>query len=704
MTFNPARVGYFDFETASGVDIDAGAYAYMAQARPLIIAIAVGAGGTHTVPFPCTWSQMPAAVREHQDRVAAGEAVWAAWNAAFDREAWNQLTDFPLLRVEHVIDVAAQAAASGLPGALDGAGRALGLGRKQEDGRKLIRLFNQQNNWDSPALTAERLQFCTYAAQDVELLRGIFLHTLQLPLDDWRVYWANERINLRGIAFDDQLAEAAARLAAADRLAAAGKLRALTDGAVTSVTQVARITKWLICMLSPADRALLTRFEREEEDEDTGETVTITKHGLSRNRVEKLLAKLDNKPTLTAREQRAKQVLELRHYGGSTTPAKFAGMLASRADGLLCGQFVFNGAGQTGRFSSRGVQLHNLKRDALPYEPQAIEQLCAGCSPDAFEAFGEPAPVAKKLSMLIRPTLVPEHRDNAFVWGDWSQIEARVMPWLAGDAARLAVFQAVDRDPELPDLYTRTAAAMSNLPIEQVTKELRQRGKVTELACQYGGGRGALQSMAAGYGMHLDDDAAQEAVGAWRGTNPWAVDYWDLLWRAFLRAIARPRTAVSAGRVVYLYYPEYLGGSMFCQLPSQRTLVYRRVRHERVTTTDAKGNITVSEDKVWTFSRGFGRVKLWHGILAENITQAVAADVLRGALVRAQDPALDLDHVRAHTHDEILLEVAATRAESTAAALVALMERPFDWSDGLPLKAEATLGYAYSKCPAAQGL
>ena len=84
--------------------------------------------------------------------------------------------------------------------------------------------------------------------------------------------------------------------------------------------------------------------------------------------------------------------------------------------------------------------------------------------------------------MLIRPTLIPEDPGNVFVWGDWSQIEARITPWLAGVEIRLDIFREVDLDPTKPDLYTRTAAAMSGVAAKDITSEMRQRGKVVELA------------------------------------------------------------------------------------------------------------------------------------------------------------------------------------------------------------------------------
>jgi len=700
-TFPIERIGFFDFETACSLDLKkVGLYRYMAAASPLVLAVALGEGPTRTLTFPLTWDDLPDDIRAHQKLVEAGNGVWAAWNAAFDREVWNQITDFPPLDIKHVIDVMAQATAAGLPGKLDGASRFSG-GQHKLAGGKLIQMFSS-GKYNAQSRPEEWRQFLEYAARDVDAMRDIFLNTMQLPLEDWEEYWASERINLNGIAFDQELARRAAHMAEIDRLRAGDELTGLTHGRVTRVTMVQHMKDWLQTALQPADREYLVDRVEEVLDEETDEIEHIEKHSLNRAVIRQLMALLDSKPQLTDSERRARTLLDIRLYGGSTTPAKFSNMLNNHVDGLLLGQFVFNGAPQTGRFSSRGVQLHNLMRDALEYEMDAIDALLGDCDADAFRALGDDTPISRKLSMLIRPTLVPERDDNVFVWGDWSQIEARVLPWLAGAEQRLNIFREVDDDPDVPDLYVRSAAAMSNIRFDEVTPELRQRGKVAELACQFGGGAGALQNMAANYGMFLDRDAASRIAREWREVNGWATQYWNELWDAFMLAMRAPGTITSAGKIRYTYLPGYLGGSMLCILPSGRLLTYRRIRQERRDTKDARGNI-IDTKWDWTFARGYGRVKLWHGILAENITQAVAADVLRSALVRAVNTPL-LCNVRAHTHDEMLLEVPVRRATATGVLLKREMERAVQWSSGLPLKAETTCGYAYTKCKAATGV
>jgi len=395
------------------------------------------------------------------------------------------------------------------------------------------------------------------------------------------------------------------------------------------------------------------------------------------------------------------RLLQIRLYGGSKTPAKFQKMLDSHVDGVLFGQYVFNGAAQTGRASSKGVQIHNLARDVLPDESTAIDAVVAGEPYEVLEAIGEDTPVARKLSLLIRPSFIPVAEDRVFVWSDWSQIEARILPWLAGDEKRLQIFRGVDADPKVPDLYTRTAADISHVPLAAVDKPIRQRGKVAELALGFGGGIGALQNMGAAYGLHLGDAEARVIVERWRAANQWCVEFWQALKTAVDRALELPGTIQTAGRIRYTYKPDYLGGTLFAILPSLRLLTYRDIRYERVADLDEDDKV-VGYSTHLRFARGHGRVKLWHGMLCENAVQAVAADVLRGTLRRLEESgAFD---VRLHTHDEVLLECPIEAAEHVKAELRHVMQQGFDWSQGLPLMSEETVAYYYSKSEGAHGL
>jgi DNA polymerase bacteriophage-type len=696
LTFPVERVGFIDFETRCRLPITAGTYRYACAADAIVLSYAIGTNPAAAVAVerfdgaPLGWDPPPD-LRAHAAAVAAGRGIWAAWNAGFDKAIWNYSTvRFPALPPHHIIDVMAQAAASGLPSDLFGAARACGTAEKDAAGGELLKLFCLPEATGTPqSHPAQWRDLIRYAQRDVEAMRDVFLHTRQLPLAEWQEYWAIEAINEAGIGIDLTLAQHAARLADEDHLRSRDELISLTGGEVESVDQVARMTRWLLQQLKRDPESCKILTARSEEINDNGELVRPAAYALTRRRVERLLTS----PGLSADVRR---VLQIRLYGGAKTPAKFRRMQDQHVDGVLFGQYVFNGAAQTGRMSSKGVQIHNLARDCLKREADTITATSSGASYAALQSMNPNDPVVRQLSLLIRPTFVPVGENNVFVWSDWAQIEARVLPWLAGQSpgavARLEAFAAVDRDPSLPDLYTRTAATLSSLAINAVTPEIRQRGKVAELALGFGGSVGALQAMGANFGLHFDDSAARKIVDKWRIANRWCVDFWDDLERAAIGARKLPGVEFPVGRLKYVFLRDYLGGSLCCELPSGRSLTYRALRSDLVEEEDEDGHKTKSMQL--RFSRAHGRSKVWRGLLCENVVQAVAADVLRGTLValaRAKVP------VRATTHDEVLIEADINEADSACLLLRTYMRRGFAWSSGLPLMSEETIAPYYTK-------
>ena len=710
-TFPLDAVGFIDFETKSAADIRSGSYRYATEADAIVLAYAIGGAPASAVsvsafPGTLTWADMPEAVQMHHERVKRGEGIWAAWNAGFDRPVWNYATpDFPLMEPHHIIDVMAQATASGLPPDLAQASRAIGGALKVGAGKDLVKLFclpgGLRGVCGTPQSHPEDWEFfvTAYATGDIDAMRDIFKATRQLPLAEWKEYWAMEAINDRGVGIDVKFARAAAKLAQEDKLRSKEELWNLTDGAVASVDQVAKMVAWLMPQLLDSGRAILTK--REEEVDEEGVVTKPAKYQLTRKRIERLLAYIG--PDDDGMREVYK-VLQIRQYGGSKTPAKFQRMLDQQIDGVLYGQYVFNGAPQTGRASSKGVQIHNLARDTLKHEAELIDAVTDGISYDQFSSVGDATPVARKLSLLIRPTFVPRET-KAFVWSDWSNIEARVLPWLAdympGARARVQIFRDVDADPSIPDLYTRTAAQLSKVEVGEVTKPMRQRGKVTELALGFCGGVGALQAMGAAYGLHISDDEARETVDAWRAANPWAQQFARDIWDAMLACRDHHGQARRVGRIWLKYEPGYLGGSLLARLPSGRCLTYRQMHWQDVDVLDEDDKPTGIKKRQMMFSRGYGRLALWPGMFVENFTQATAADVLRGTLVRLED---DGFHTRLHTHDEVLCEPPVEQVEAFTEALRWQMQRGFSWSDGLPLMSEEMAAYSYTKDEKGHGL
>ena len=708
-TFDPDRICWFDTETGCKQDLkDVGAYRYACDpsAHVKILTYAIGREPVKlfTAPVagqPMTWSDFPAdflrfADLAHQDP----RHKFCAHNAAFDRCMLNYAVDgAPELPPEMFIDTIFQATASGLPPDLGSACLAAGAVNKYADGKKLVAMFCGHKAYATPrSHPAEWAQLCQYAITDVEAMRSLFFRTMQLPPQEWVEYWAQEKINERGLAVDVEFATNANRLSEIARLRSAKELARLTNGKVTSVNGVKQIREYLLDVLPDDGIKFMTKRE-EEEDDNTGEITRPAKYSLTRSRVEKLIPYCE-----AIGGHIAKRVLELRLYGGSAAPAKYGKILRQQVGGYVYGQYVPGGAAMTGRASSRGIQIQNLVRKALPYEHEAIEAVLAGIDYDKFAVLGDLTPVMRKLALLIRTVFVPGHHTNLFVGSDLGQIEARIGRWLPNtpeaDAA-LQVMRDCDADPKLPDIYVRAASSISNLPIDEIDEDTRQRGKIAELALLFGGSVGALQAMASGYGLYIADSEAKETVQRWRGANQWCVRFWGKhddeqsygLWGAACRALENPGIVQTAGRICYVFLKQYLHGSLLCILPSGRHLTYRGIKFEMVDELDEDDNV-IGRSRQLRFWKGRQRSKIWHGTLMENCVQAVAADILRGILVRCEE---DGFNIRLQSHDEVLAEVNWQNTEAFSEALRGQMRRGFDWSEGLPLMSDEKVTSYYSK-------
>jgi DNA polymerase len=279
--------------------------------------------------------------------------------------------------------------------------------------------------------------------------------------------------------------------------------------------------------------------------------------------------------------------------------------------------------------------------------------------------------VTDVLKGMLRPALIPA-KGKHLVVADWAAIEARVNPWLSGKGdAKLALFASGE------DVYKVNAAATFGVPVSAVTKDQRQIGKVQELACGFAGGVGAFAAMGRVYGITLPESDARRMVDGWRRANPWSVPYWQDLESAYTRAMRNKGKEFGAGRVTYMFDGQHL----WYALPSGRVLCYPYARLESEGITYAKAAWKPAAD-----ATEWPRARLWKGLACENITQAVANDLLRHSMRQ-------LDDVVLHVHDEIVLETATPDPD----ALRSIMCTPPDWAKGLPLDAEVSIMERYGK-------
>ena len=650
---------HIDFETRSPVDlVTRGAYLYAAEAEIICMAWAIDDEPVQV------WKPLegePFPMRVH--RAILDDADCYAHNAEFEAAIFNALLPAYAPQDWQWICTANLAAACALPRALGPLAQCMDLGaRKDVAGYDLIKRMCIPPYEDTPYL---REQMYAYCAQDTEVERLVAGTLRQLTLTEHQDFQVNLIINQQGLPIDTELAALAAARAEEERLALAEEVSYLTYGMVQT-TAGAGLRDWVYNNLAGADRGAMLREEK----------VVLDKHVRA-----ELLELPDLSPVV-------RDVLECSDEASKSSVAKFRSML-NRADydARVRGAYLLNGAGQTGRYSSTGLQLHNFPRASVDDPEEVIAQLQAG-KPVSLDT----------LSKLLRPAIqAPAWR--SLVWGDWSAIEGRVCPWLADSStgeAKLDVFRA-GLDP-----YVVTAAKMFHSGnLEAVDDDDRQKGKVAELSLQFGGAGGALNNMARNYGLRFDDP--RPLVEAWRRANPWAGPFWRALEKAAMSAVSDPLQIYPAGRVKYVYIPDVLvaPGTLWCVLPSGRALAYPGAQLVEgkygAELIAIKGSRRPRKGEPWP------TVKLWYGLLCENITQAAAADILRGAL---RELVLDPDDrvllpsdtvVIGHTHDEILLECADSRVQETELLLRQVMTRVPAWARGLPLAAKIDNGKRYGK-------
>jgi len=617
---------WLDFETRSTCDLKlAGVYNYAQDPSTEVLCMSYAVDDGEVL----TWTSGPLPD-------FTGHRIMAH-NAAFERLIlWYVLqVNIPL---EQFYCTAAQARANCAPGSLEDVGRFMGASMKKDHrGAALIRKMCVPPFQESAELTAEMIQYCE---QDVRAMRAISQAMRPLSSDELLDYHVNERINDRGVLVDVPLCRAAVSYAATEAAEIAEIVKEVSKGELTSVRSP-KMRQWVWDRVGPEARALMTKDDKVSIDK-TVRANLLNCEGVPPD---------------------VQEIIQCADDLWASSVAKFARLaqLADVEDSRVRGAFVFAGGSATGRASSYGAQVHNFTRKCAKSPDDVRAAMCRGHA--IVPKFGQR--VTDVLRGMLRPALIPAEGKHLVV-ADWSSIEARVNPWLSGTGqAKLDIFES-GLDP-----YIVNAAGTFQRSYDDIKAEYdrdgesaqRQIGKVQELACGFAGGVGAFASMARIYSVRLSEADSKRMVDAWRRNNQWAVGFWTQLEQQYTRAMRNRGQEFTAGRVSYLFDGQHL----WYALPSGRVLCYPFARFEEDGISYAKAAWKPAQDaKEWP------RARLWKGLACENVTQAVAADLLRYALRQ-------LDGVVLHVHDEIVVE------GGSEDEVRRVMTTPPAWATGLPL-------------------
>lgn len=581
---------------------------------------------------------------EIQEALTDPDVTKIAYNANFERTCIAAHFGIKLLPEDWKC-TAVDASRLGLPGYLAGVADALKLDiQKDSAGKALIRYFslpckpskvNGGRTRNLPEHDPEKWQqYKDYNKRDVEVEMAIrekidpALHVSQFEQDLWSL---DQRINDRGVKLDMQLVNQA--IACNEEFA-----------------EKLKKESWFITgLINPNSRNQLLVWLKGQGVE----TETLQKAD-----VERMLGEDINSDV--------RKVLENRQDLSRASVSKYKAMeRAVCSDGRVKGLLQFYGAGRTGRWAGRLVQVQNLTKNYIHDIENASKLVKAG----AFDAIDLLFDESRNdiLSQLVRTALVASE-GNRLIVSDFSAIEARVIAWFAQEKWRLNVFQTHGK------IYEASAAEMFNVPIETIDKgsSLRQKGKVAELALGYQGGPYALETMGA-LDMGLEKSELQGLVDAWRAANPRIVQFWYACNTAAIEAIKGRTTAKTHGIVF-----QCLRGILYITLPSGRKLAYVKPR----IITGKFGQPSIEFDGLNAANK-WGPVETYGGKLVENIVQATARDCLGVSMIRLDEAGYN---TVMHVHDEVVLDV--PYGFGSLVEVEEIMSQPIEWAEGLPLNAD----------------
>ena len=497
-----------DIETYSDVDLSkCGVYKYVeGDFHILLFAYAFDDEDVKIVDM-ASGEKLP---QEVLDAIDDPNVIKWAWNAQFERTCIGHYLG-RVLSPDSWRCSMVHAASLSLPLSLKEAAKALKTGeQKDKAGENLIRFFsvpckptksNGGRTRNLPEHNPEGWQqFKDYCLQDVRTERDIRKRLEVFPLmeHEWDYYHMDQRINDRGVLIDKQLVEQA--IACDLMLSDSMTKKAYELTGLENPNSVSQLKTWL---------------------QERG----IDVDSLGKKDVAAMITDLDKHSC----DQEALDMLKLRLQMAKSSVKKYqAADRCTCADGRARGLFQFSGANRTQRWSGRNIQLQNLPQNHISTLDEARELVKMGCFDMVESIYGNTPDI---LSQLIRTMLIAKPR-HKFIVADFSAIEARVLAWLAGEAWRMEAFKNGE------DIYCASASQMFGVPVVKhgINGELRQKGKVAELACGYGGAAGALISMGA-LDMGLSEEELPDLIDDWRNSNPKIVQFWWDIEKAAIESI-----------------------------------------------------------------------------------------------------------------------------------------------------------------------
>ncbi|HEM9150450.1 TPA: DNA polymerase [Streptococcus agalactiae] len=642
-----------DLETYCEVDLrKSGVYSYAEDDSFEILLLAVSVDNGPVTVYDLTKENLPDQILH---ALVNDSIIKWAFNASFERICLSNWLKkhHPKLLSEGFLSPNSWrcsmvwSAYLGLPLSLEGVGTVLKLKeQKLKEGGDLIRYFclpckptkiNGGRKRNFPHHAPDKwAAFINYNKRDVEVELAIKDKLRNHPVPDflWEEYHQDQNINDRGIGIDVDFVKAAITIDEESKSKIQEELKELTG--LENPNSVLQMIGWL----------------REHG---------VTTNSLDKKAVKELLKVVDAKTT---------KVLKLRQQAAKSSVSKYQAMVNCVClDGRARGMFQFYGANRTGRWAGRLVQLQNLPQNHLPDLKEARDLFKTGDLEATDLLYG----TQDTLSQLIRTAFVPSD-GKKFIVCDFSAIEARVLSHLAGEKWRSMVFE------QGKDIYCMSASQMFGVPVEKHghNADLRQKGKIAELACGYGGAVGALKAMGA-IDMGLDEQELQPLVDSWRQANPNIVLFWWDVDKAVKTAVKYQKQTETHGIQF-----KVRKGMLFITLPSGRKLAYVKPKMGE----NQFGGESVTYEGTGTAKR-WERLESYGPKFVENIIQAINRDILAYSMKQLKD-----FRIVGHVHDEIIIECDQSQNLEQIATLMG--KAPY-WMPDINLRADGYECLFYQK-------
>jgi len=659
---------HIDYETYSAADlVNVGSWRYAFTDTTEILCMAIAHGSDEPVlwlPAPYRPADYdPSSADALLNRLVNSDEPVYAHNVGFEfpitEALWGKTTGLPKIAVHRWRCTAAMARKAALPHSLAKVAAKLGLAQQKDSkGSALIRKFSipqKDGRRIKPKDDPEAFKsFCDYCVQDVRVEQEIHqkLKAFELTGFQLEVFQADLLLNQRGIPINLDAVRNAKKIVEEASTEAVTEFKALTG---LDPTQVIAFREWL------AQRGLDVPDLRAETIDELLDSDELDADG------------------------DAGRALELRRRVSFAATRKLDAFeaYAGPHDNKVRGILTYYGAVRTGRWSSSGPQIQNSKRPPkhLENHTDAIyADIKRGASHEELGLiYGNPIEcVASCIRHFVddgKPML------NA----DYSAIEARVLAWLAGEQWRIEVFKTHGK------IYEASIAQMLGIPLESVTKDLRQKGKLVELSCGFGGSIGALMKMGADK-LGLPKEAMQNLIDSWRQANPQIKSLWPKMEFAARSAIANPGQKYGVNGKVQLFCARTAGlNYLFVRLPSGRCLAYPEPKVENVMASWGEPTEAVTFFGQFRGKQAWGRVQTYGADMVQSVTQAVAADLMANGLVQCQRAGYEIN---ALIHDEALAYLKDGQDIETFCNLLTTLP---EWAEGLPLKAEGGIIQYYRK-------